>query len=100
MIAKFLQQPKEKQWGGIKRVMRYLRGTLDTCLLFQKEATLRLNVFSDADWGSDARLILNPQFPRCTKHIDIKFQFIRDLMSKGYFELENTSHRKNNLQTF
>ena len=124
-------------------------------LLFQKDRALKIDVFSDADWGSDAqtrksitgplirmaqgpiifrsnqqglvamstteaefvaaaesiwdliwlqsllkieadrpelkcdsqtaiRLIQNPEFPRRTKHIDIKYQFIRDHLSKDF----------------
>lgn len=34
------------------------------------------------------KLIMNPEFPRRTKHIDLKYHFIRDHYSKRAFDLE------------
>lgn len=44
----------EEHWAHLRRVLRYIKGTLDVGLVYQahNEAKL-LEVFSDADWGND-----------------------------------------------
>lgn len=163
LLARFCEHPKEKHWIAIKRVMRYLRGTLDYGLTFQRGNKLNIVAYTDADWAGDnatrksvsgaiiflaggpiifrsiqqsltalstteaefiasteavkelawtrtllnelnipferavlrcdsetaIRLIKNPELHRRTKHVDIKFHFIRDWYSRGMFELEH-----------
>jgi hypothetical protein len=36
---------------AVKRILRYVRGTMDLGVMFQKDSSLRINAFSDADWG-------------------------------------------------
>ncbi|KAE8698982.1 ABC transporter G family member 7 [Hibiscus syriacus] len=54
-VAKFLQEPIEVHWLAVKRILRYLRGTLETGLWFltQAQKLVTLNAFSDSDWGGD-----------------------------------------------
>lgn len=52
-------------------------------LLWLQSILSELNIEHDkpkimCDSQTAIRLILKPEFPRRTKHIDIKFQFIRD----------------------
>lgn len=165
MLAKFCSDPKEKHWQAIKRVMRYIKGSMSKGIQFEKQSRLPIDVYTDADHASDVgnrksitgtiilmskgpvifrstqqslvaastteaefiaaaeavrdliwlkqflkelgvehekmilkcdsttaiRLIKNPEFPRRTKHIDIKFHFIRDYMNQGSFELKHVS---------
>ncbi|XP_039034920.1 secreted RxLR effector protein 161-like [Hibiscus syriacus] len=53
--AQFLQEPTEVHWLAFKRILRYLRGTLETGLWFpaQAQKLMTLNAFSDSDWGGD-----------------------------------------------
>lgn len=53
--CQFLSQPLESHWAAVKRILRYLNGTLNHGLLLQPslQAPLKLTGFSDADWGSD-----------------------------------------------
>ncbi|KAE8662822.1 UDP-glucuronate:xylan alpha-glucuronosyltransferase 1 [Hibiscus syriacus] len=53
--AQFLQEPTEAHWLAVKRILRYLRGTLETGLWFSTQAQklVVLNAFSDSDWGGD-----------------------------------------------
>lgn len=162
LLAKFCSKPNRRHWEAVLRVMRYIRGSHDKGLLFERTATLAIEAFTDADWASDAstrksitgtmikmaggpiifrsnqqtlvalstteaefvagaesvrdltwlrsllkelqidhrtptlycdsqtaiRCIMNPEFPRRTKHIDIKYHFIRDQFSKQIFKLE------------
>ena len=44
---------KEAHWQAVKRILRYLSGTLDYGLHLTKSTHLNLTAFCDADWGSD-----------------------------------------------
>lgn len=52
VVSKFNSEPTEAHLTAVKRIFRYLKGTLD--LVLQYEATGRdLMGYSDADWASD-----------------------------------------------
>ena len=162
-VAKFSSQPTKKHWSAVKRIMRYLKGTVNFGLHYSKESPEKCVGYSDADWGGDLddrkstsgylfqisggpvswrskkqtsvalstaeaeymalasagqeavwmRLLIaelcdnpvravtilednqaaiqmtrNPQFHGRTKHIGIKFHFIRDLISDGTVNVE------------
>ena len=51
-LAQYSQNPTVDHWTAVKHVFRYLKGTLDNKLCFQKyDDCLTLTGFSDADWG-------------------------------------------------
>eukprot|EP00794_Sanderia_malayensis_P008601 gene8601-9528_t len=52
MLSKFNANPSKEHWAGVKRVLRYLKGTLNYGLTFfvDKDDT-SLYGYSDADWG-------------------------------------------------
>ena len=52
-VCQFMQQPLESHWKAVKRILRYLSGTVSHGLTFHKNSDLRLLAFCDADWGSD-----------------------------------------------
>lgn len=46
--------PTEEHWGHLKRVLRYIRGTLDLGLQFEGDDNAPIiEAYSDADWGND-----------------------------------------------
>jgi histone deacetylase 1/2 len=49
-VSQYVQGPMDKHWAALKRVLRYVKGTLDQKLQFQKSDNT-LNAFSDADWA-------------------------------------------------
>ena len=49
--ARFSSQPSQAHWVAVKRLMRYLSGTLDYGLLYGYNDTIA--GFSDADWAGD-----------------------------------------------
>jgi len=53
-LAKFSERPTVEHWNGAKRVLRYLKGTVDHGLLFYATGKLTLTGDCDADWGSNA----------------------------------------------
>jgi len=47
----FMHAPQDMHWGLVKRILRYLRGTLDNDLRISASPTTRLTAYSDADWA-------------------------------------------------
>jgi hypothetical protein len=61
-VSKFMQNPGQQHWVAVKRIMRYLNGTANKCLIFKnnhidinKNNAINLNVeaYCDADWAGD-----------------------------------------------
>ncbi|XP_062114749.1 uncharacterized mitochondrial protein AtMg00810-like [Humulus lupulus] len=50
-LSQFLQTPTTSHWSGVKRVLRYLKGTLHYGLHISYCERLNLVGYSDADWG-------------------------------------------------
>lgn len=48
-----MQCPKVEHWKAVKRILRYLCGTLDFGLHITISTHLNLTDFSDSDWASD-----------------------------------------------
>jgi histone deacetylase 1/2 len=52
-VCQFLHSPTEEHWAAVKRILRYINGTLDHGLLLRPSVSSSLSVFSDADWAGD-----------------------------------------------
>ncbi|KAL3642739.1 hypothetical protein CASFOL_013554 [Castilleja foliolosa] len=52
-VSQFMQNPLDNHWKSVKRILRYLAGTLDHGLFFAKPDTLNVSAFADADWAAD-----------------------------------------------
>ena len=52
-LSSFVENPGEVHWKAAKRVLRYLRGTMEQTLTFRKTQILDLLSFSDADWAGN-----------------------------------------------
>ena len=46
-----MQDPREPHLAALKRILRYVRGTLHLGLLLQPSRSFDLMVYSDADWA-------------------------------------------------
>jgi hypothetical protein len=55
MLARDLVKPMPASLLAVKRVLRYLKGTMDLPIRFraQKQVTAKLDAFSDADWAGE-----------------------------------------------
>lgn len=52
-VSQFNQNPGPAHWKGVKRIMRYLKGTLDYKLTFSRGSAYKdLCCYSDPDWGT------------------------------------------------
>jgi hypothetical protein len=50
--CQFMQQPTSAHWLFVKRILRYLRGTMHDGLLISSSNWLTIEGFTDADWGA------------------------------------------------
>lgn len=48
-----MHNPTETHWAAVKRILRYLKGSIDSGLVLTKAPDSRLVTFSDAGWASD-----------------------------------------------
>ena len=51
--AKFSAQPAKQHWTAVKRILCYLRGTVNLGLVFAPHVSGGIVGYSDADWGGD-----------------------------------------------
>jgi hypothetical protein len=51
-VCQFMHRPSPAHFVAAKRILRYLKGTLDKGLLFQS-GLIALTAFTDADWAGD-----------------------------------------------
>ncbi|KAK9701999.1 Reverse transcriptase (RNA-dependent DNA polymerase) [Popillia japonica] len=126
--SRFQDKNSEEVWMCLKRLLRYLKGTAEMKVIYQrKETDLPLVCYVDSDWASDLTdrisvtgvqdclwykkmlydmnvhvlnfkgfednqgciaLVKNPENNKRVKHIDIKFNFVLENMSKNSMMLE------------
>lgn len=52
-VSQFSSNPGQKHWAAVKRIFRYLKGTINNKLSFNKKGNDEIIGFTDADWGGD-----------------------------------------------
>uniref|UniRef100_A0A8D8BNM2 Copia protein n=2 Tax=Culex pipiens TaxID=7175 RepID=A0A8D8BNM2_CULPI len=53
-LSQFQSCPTNTHWAHLKRILRYVKGTLDFGLVYRaKEGAPTVEVFTDADWAND-----------------------------------------------
>ncbi|GJY13029.1 hypothetical protein Tco_0382338 [Tanacetum coccineum] len=113
MCARYQASPTKKHLKALKRVFRYLRGTINWGLWYLKDTTMALTAYADADhagcldtrrstsgsaqflgdklvsWSSKNAIALccNNVQHSWSKHIDIRHHFIREQVENGMVEL-------------
>jgi histone deacetylase 1/2 len=50
-VCQFLHSPNIVYWTAVKRILRYLCGTVSVGLRFSKSDSMLVSAFSDADWA-------------------------------------------------
>jgi histone deacetylase 1/2 len=51
-LSQYMSSPTVDHWQGIKRILRYLQGTINHCLHIKPSTDLDITGFSDADWAT------------------------------------------------
>ena len=52
VVSKFMSRPGKQHWEAVKWILRYLKGSSDTCFCFTG-ASLKLQGYIDADFAGD-----------------------------------------------
>ena len=52
MVSRYQSNPGQEHWKAVKRILRYLKGTMGYSLCYQG-TDLHLKGYTDADWGGD-----------------------------------------------
>jgi histone deacetylase 1/2 len=50
-VCQYLHAPTTTHWSAVKRILRYVKGTLDMGLKIRKANSMLVSAFSDADWA-------------------------------------------------
>ncbi|GJV20072.1 retrovirus-related pol polyprotein from transposon TNT 1-94 [Tanacetum coccineum] len=116
MCARYQAQPTENHLHAVKRIFRYLRGTVNRGLWYPKDSSITLTAFADADhagcqdtrrstsgsmqflgdklvsWSSKRQKSAvisstEAEYIAMSKHIDIRFYFIKEHVENGVIEL-------------
>ena len=53
ILAQYMSAPSTDHWSGVKRVLRYIKGTQNYGLLFSSDGEDALFGYSDSDWAGD-----------------------------------------------
>jgi hypothetical protein len=51
LVGRFQSNPKETHVHVVKRIFRYLQGTIDFVLWYPKDIDITLRAYTDADWA-------------------------------------------------
>nr|GFC22026.1 hypothetical protein [Tanacetum cinerariifolium] len=102
LCARYQAKPTEKHLKEVKRIFRYLWGTVNTGLWYTKDSGFELTGFSNDDYvgckdtfkstsgGAQFLAIAiscNPVQHSRTKHIVVRYHFIKEHVEKGMIEL-------------
>ncbi|KAL4105052.1 hypothetical protein QTP88_020327 [Uroleucon formosanum] len=168
LVSRYIEDPKEQHWTAVKRILKYLKGTINFGLIFSSRQKIMLKGYSDADYTGDLdtrrstsgsvftlgsgsiawssrrqqcvslsttkseyialsqavqeltwlklflgelmdqpkmvptmygdnqnaiKLVKNPEFYRRTKHIDVRYHYIREKFNESSFALEYISSK-------
>ncbi|KAF5449795.1 hypothetical protein F2P56_030207 [Juglans regia] len=52
-LSQFMHSPSTLHWSAVKRLIRYLVGTIDYGIMLRTNSPQTLHAFADADWACD-----------------------------------------------
>ena len=55
VLSQFMSNPRQEHWLGIKKIFRYIKGTLDYGLKFEasSDKEFKLSEYADTNWAGD-----------------------------------------------
>ncbi|EOX99849.1 Uncharacterized protein TCM_008823 [Theobroma cacao] len=51
LLSRFMQNPSEVHFIAVKRILKYVKGTVNFGLIYMKQKSSQLLGFSDSDWA-------------------------------------------------
>ncbi|GJZ00494.1 retrovirus-related pol polyprotein from transposon TNT 1-94 [Tanacetum coccineum] len=86
MCARYQARPSEKYLHAVKKIFWYLSGTVNRGLWYLKDSLITLTAFADADHAG-CQDTGRSTSGSMSKHIDIRFHFIKEHVENGVIEL-------------
>ncbi|GJZ70442.1 hypothetical protein Tco_0633992 [Tanacetum coccineum] len=96
VCARYQAWPTEKHLHAVKRIFRYLRGTTNMGLWYSKDTSIALTAYADDNHAgcqdtkrstSSSAQFLGDRLHSRSKHIDIRYHFIKEQVKKNVVEL-------------
>ncbi|UYV76794.1 hypothetical protein LAZ67_14002030 [Cordylochernes scorpioides] len=53
ILSRRVVKPNEHDWKVLKRILEYLKSTLNLVLVFETSSSVELTAYTDADWGNE-----------------------------------------------
>ncbi|CAL1410462.1 unnamed protein product [Linum trigynum] len=53
LVSRYMEAPTISQWNAGKRILRYIKGTIDHGLFYTKSVNFKLVGYCDSDWAGD-----------------------------------------------
>lgn len=53
MVTRFMETPKQSHLQAAKRILRYIKGTVDDGIFYTVSNDFQLVGYTDSDWGGD-----------------------------------------------
>ncbi|KAL6338993.1 hypothetical protein AAG906_024144 [Vitis piasezkii] len=119
VVSRFMSNPGKAHWEAVKWIMQYLKGSSSVCLVYGNgdvssglvgwraslQPTVALST-TEAEYmsltegvkeGIQSALCLakNPVYHERTKHIDVRLNFIRDVIEEKLFSIEKVATEVN-----
>ncbi|RVW64894.1 Retrovirus-related Pol polyprotein from transposon TNT 1-94 [Vitis vinifera] len=114
VVSRFMSNPGKAHWEAVKWIMRYLKGSSSVCLVYGNgdvssglvgwraslQPTVALST-TEAEYMSLTEgskcfvLAKNPVYHERTKHIDVRLNFIRDVIEEKLFSIEKVATEVN-----
>jgi hypothetical protein len=84
-VSKFLNNHNDEHWRAVKRIISYVSGTIEYGIEYfcSEKATV---IFVDNQ--SAIKLVKNPEFHKRTKHIDVRYHYIREKVNAKEIKVE------------
>ncbi|KAJ9543887.1 LOW QUALITY PROTEIN: hypothetical protein OSB04_023594 [Centaurea solstitialis] len=64
-VCQFMHAPTENHWAGVKRILRYLKETIDLGLWIRHNTGYQLQAFSDSHWSSNLQAYSDSDWAGC-----------------------------------
>ncbi|WVZ64637.1 hypothetical protein U9M48_014131 [Paspalum notatum var. saurae] len=114
VVSRYMANPGKEHWKAVQWIFRYLRGTANACLQFgnsksglvgyvdsdyagdlDKRRSLTGYVFTIGGCASAICLTKDQMFHERTKHIDVRYHYIRGVIAQGDIKVRKISTHDN-----